>query len=96
MSKTPSLAEALKPHDRHHRHDGTATTTPGPAAPPRPLSVQPPPSRVGKKAVTGHFDPAVSKQLKQLLLDQDRHSLQELLAEALNDLFQKYHKPPIA
>ena len=91
MSKTPSLAEALKPHDRHRRHDGTATTTPDPA-----LSVQPRPSRAGKKAVTGHFDPAVSKQLKQLLLDQDRHSLQELLAEALNDLFQKYHKPPIA
>ena len=38
----------------------------------------------------------MSKQLKQLLLDQDRHSLQELLAEALNDLFQKYHKLPIA
>jgi uncharacterized protein (DUF2236 family) len=96
MSKTPSLADALKPHDRHHHDDRTVTTILGPTASPRPPSVQPPPSRAGKKAVTGHFDPAVSKQLKQLLLDQDRHSLQELLAEALNDLFQKYHKPPIA
>ena len=25
MSKTPSLSDALKPHDRHHRHDGNAT-----------------------------------------------------------------------
>ena len=95
MSKTPSLADTLKPHDRHDRDDGTATTILGPAAPTRPPSVQPP-SRAGKKAVTGHFAPAVSKQLKQLLLDQDRHGLQELLTEALNDLFRKYQKPPIA
>jgi hypothetical protein len=54
-----------------------------------------PPSRKGTKAITGHFDPAVSKQLKQLSLDHDT-SVQALLAEALNDLFQKYSKPPIA
>lgn len=53
------------------------------------------PSRQGTKAITGHFDPAVSKQLKQLSLDQDS-SVQALLAEALNDLFTKYSKPPIA
>lgn len=28
-----------------------------------------PPSRVGKKAITGFFDPAVSKQLKQIRLE---------------------------
>lgn len=54
-----------------------------------------PPSRQGKKAIAGHFDPAVSKQLKQLALSQDT-TVQALLAEALNDLFEKYDKKPIA
>jgi hypothetical protein len=54
-----------------------------------------PPSRLGKKAIAGHFDPAVSKQLKQLALEQDT-TVQALLAEALNDLFDKYGKKPIA
>lgn len=54
-----------------------------------------PPSRQGKKAIAGHFDPVVSKQLKQLALEQDT-TVQALLAEALNDLFEKYSKKPIA
>jgi hypothetical protein len=53
------------------------------------------PSRIGKKTVAAHFDPAVSKQLKQLGLDRDT-STQALLREAINDLFTKYGKPPIA
>ncbi len=53
------------------------------------------PSRIGKKTVAAHFDPAVSRQLKQLGLDRDT-STQALLREALNDLFTKYGKPPIA
>jgi hypothetical protein len=54
-----------------------------------------PPSRQGKKAIAGHFDPAVSRQLRQLALEQDT-TVQGLLAEALNDLFEKYGKKPIA
>jgi len=54
-----------------------------------------PPSRRGKRAIVGHFDPAVCKQLKQIALDQDKSS-QALLAEALNLLFQSYGKKPIA
>ncbi len=53
------------------------------------------PSRIGKKTVAAHFDPAVSKQLKQIGLDTDR-STQDLLREAINDLFEKYGKGPIA
>jgi hypothetical protein len=53
------------------------------------------PSRMGKKTIAAHFDPAVSRQLKQLGLDRDT-STQALLREALNDLFTKYGKPPIA
>ena len=54
-----------------------------------------PPSRQGKKAITGHFEPAVSRQLKQIALDRDT-TVQALLAEALNDLFVKYKQKPIA
>ena len=53
------------------------------------------PARRGKKAVAGHFDPAVQKQLNQMALDEDS-SIQELLREAINDLFAKRGKPPIA
>ncbi|MBE9078553.1 hypothetical protein IQ241_14830 [Romeria aff. gracilis LEGE 07310] len=53
------------------------------------------PSRAGKKAITGHFEPEVSKQLKLISLEEDT-SVQALLGEALNDLFTKYGKPPIA
>ena len=53
------------------------------------------PSRIGKKPVTGFFEPAVSRQLKRLGLDHER-TMQELIQEALNDLFRKYEQPPIA
>ena len=54
-----------------------------------------PPSRRGKKIIAGYFDPAVTRQLKQLALDNDA-TLQSLLAEALNDLFTKHGKQPLA
>lgn len=52
------------------------------------------PSRKDTKAITGHFLPNVSKQLKQIALDEDS-TIQALLAEALDDLFEKYGKPAI-
>ena len=52
-------------------------------------------SRIGKKVIAGHFDKEVVKQLKQIALNNDK-SLQAVLAEALNDLFEKYHFKPIA
>ena len=47
------------------------------------------------KVVAGHFDKDVVRQLKQIALNKDQ-SLQSLLEEALNDLFEKYHFKPIA
>lgn len=55
-----------------------------------------PKSRRGKKAIVAYCDPAVSAELKRLLLDEGRRSLQELVVEAINDLFKKYGRPPIA
>lgn len=53
------------------------------------------PSRKSTKHVGGYFDPAVSKQLRQIALEEDS-SLQALLGEALDMLFQSRRKPTIA
>jgi hypothetical protein len=54
-----------------------------------------PGSRHGKVAITQWVDPVVRKQLAQLGLDHDKTQA-ELAAEALNLLFEKYGKSPIA
>jgi hypothetical protein len=51
--------------------------------------------------LTGYFPPAVKLQLLELSLQRkkdtmQRVTIQDLLAEALNDLFAKYGKPEIA
>ena len=52
------------------------------------------PSRVGKGNVTGYYPPAVKKQLRFMAAERDTN-IQDLVAEALNDLFAKYGKPEI-
>ncbi len=53
------------------------------------------PSRAGKKPITGFFEPEVSRQIKKAAIESDK-TMQELLQEAINDLFRKYDLPPIA
>ena len=55
----------------------------------------PPLSREGKKPIQGFFPPEVRKQLKTLAIERDQNN-QALIAEALNLLFMKHKKPPIA
>jgi len=52
-------------------------------------------TRAGKKKVTASLAPAAHKQLRQLGLDRDM-TTEALLIEAINDLFKKYAKQPIA
>jgi hypothetical protein len=54
-----------------------------------------PPSRQGKKAIAAYYDPAVRKQLALLAVQEERTQA-DLLAEALNLLFEKYGRSPIA
>jgi hypothetical protein len=86
----PPIPERPPTHhsDRHPDLQAAAARRPAP-----PSTV--PPSRVGKKPVTAFFDPEVSRQIKKIGLDQDK-TMQDLLQEALNDLFRKYDLPPIA
>lgn len=53
------------------------------------------PSRESTKHIGGYYDPAVSKQLRSIALDEDS-SVQQLLAEAMDMLFHSRKKPTIA
>ncbi len=54
-----------------------------------------PPSRQGKKMIGGHFDPVVAKQLKRIAVEHDK-TIQELVAEGINHVFEKYGEKPLA
>ena len=53
------------------------------------------PDRVGKKQTIFHMPESAKKQLAILAIECEQ-TQQALLSEALNDLFKKYGKPPIA
>jgi hypothetical protein len=102
MSK-PSLQEAMS-RAAHRRPFGRtpelppaeAVLEPAPATEHlAPKSPARPKSRVGKKVISGFFEKEVSRQLSKLAIDQDRTN-EDLLREAINDLFAKYHLPSIA
>jgi hypothetical protein len=95
MTKRTHLAQALQNATRTAESAPTVPATSLPQSAETPRFVARTPSRVGKKTVAAHFDPAVAKQLRQLGVDHDR-SIQDLLREAINDLFTKYGKAPIA
>ena len=52
--------------------------------------------RVGRVNVTGYFDPAVKQSIRLIQAKHPDRTLQDLLAEALNDLFAKYNVPQSA
>jgi hypothetical protein len=83
-----SLAAAMR---RSAQTGQTNTPAPAPAA----VKNAGRPDRDGKSNVTGYYSNAVKKQLRQMCVDRDM-TIQALLAEALNCLFEKYGKPAIA
>ena len=54
-----------------------------------------PPSRRGKRHISGYFDAEVYRQVK-IICAEDEKTVQEVLSEALNALFINRGKPPIA
>ena len=54
-----------------------------------------PPSRVGKRVVQGWYDPEVRRQLGVIAAKEDK-SIERVLGDAINGLFEKYGIPPIA
>ena len=55
----------------------------------------PPPSRLGRVLIGGHFAPEVQTALK-IIAAEERTTMQALLAEAINMVFAKRRKPEIA
>lgn len=53
------------------------------------------PSRSGRVLVGGHFAPEVQTALK-IIAAEERSTVQALLAEGINTIFAKRHKPEIA
>ncbi|HBS25823.1 MAG TPA: hypothetical protein DD827_01645 [Gammaproteobacteria bacterium] len=53
------------------------------------------PARKGAKHVGGYFSPEVSRQLRQIALEEDS-SVQKLLGEAIDMIFHSRQKPTIA
>ena len=92
MTKKQSLAAALQTFDRT---PNSATAASDPTLVSHQSLKAKAPSRRGKKALIGYFDPSVSKQLKRLALEEDS-TIQQLLGEALDLLFQARGKPRIA
>jgi hypothetical protein len=96
MPKPPDLRK-LKDLDNR---TASAAVVEKPAPEPR-TDVHYRPSRQGKENLTGYFPPAVKEQMAELCIERKRAirrkvTIQDLLAEAVNDLFAKYGKPEIA
>lgn len=53
-----------------------------------------PPSRMGRKAISGYFSPELSMALHHCARKNDL-SLQALMAEAFNDVLRKYGESPV-
>jgi hypothetical protein len=61
----------------------------------KPTEAERNPGRVGRRQVAAFFAPEVGRALKVLAAERDS-TVQALMAEALNDLFRKHGKRPIA
>ncbi len=86
----PGLQAALRKSAK-----GTAPLTAPPTDEPAARTAAPQPSRAGKTNVTGYFPPEVKASLR-LVQARRGGTIQDILAEALNDLFAKYGVPESA
>ncbi len=102
MSKRPNLAAALHEAGARSAPKAAPRTAQSsvaaivPQSPPAEseTSGKRPPSREGQRAVTLYVKPEAHKQLRLLALDHGA-SIQDLMSEALNDLFRKHGRSQI-
>jgi hypothetical protein len=88
MPKPNPLTQGLEqqPHPARRKATSKARTT---------AKAEAPPSRLGRVLIGGHFAPEVQTALK-IIAAEERTTMQALLAEAINTVFAKRHKPEIA
>ena len=85
--KTPALADAFA----EAQAPAATKTAPDETAD----AANQPPSRRGRRAITFYVDPAAHQQLRILGIEAGE-STQALMTEAVNALFERRGKPPIA
>lgn len=93
-NKKKGLAETfIKNEERLQQLDQPGQTTPVIDDPkPKPKAN----TRVGKRHIGGYFENEVWAQLKIMSVEKGGLTLQDMLAEALNNYFKVNDKPPIA
>jgi hypothetical protein len=94
MPKPNPLSQGLKQQQARQAEFADAPVPVTRAAEPR-RAKPVPPSRVGRVLIGGHFAPEVQTELK-VLAAQERTSVQALIAEGINAVFARRHKPQIA
>lgn len=100
MSKRINLAAALHDAGAKPAHKPPALAVVELAAPVSAATTRPP-SRAGLRAVTSYVNTEAHAQLAVLAIEQGqvkkrRVTTQELMSEAMNDLFRKYGRSAIA
>ena len=99
MNKKSNLTEALsKPNTVHTANTDVVDKVKEPQTT---VKKKPRAGRVNKTNITGYFDKIVKWELQEIATERSRKlerrvTLQDLLAEALNDLFKKYGKAEVA
>jgi hypothetical protein len=93
VNKRPNLAAVAAAAGSTRRRD----IEPSPTSPPSPEAREAagPRTRVGTKQIAAHFPEEVAWQLRALAVER-KTTVQNLMAEALNDLFAKHGKPELA
>ena len=89
MPKPNPLTQGLKRQDPIRSIPAAVVTQPH-----EPVKAEKP-SRSGRVLVGGHFAPEVQTALK-IIAAEERTTVQALLAEGINTVFAKRHKPEIA
>jgi hypothetical protein len=91
MSRFANLADKPKPAGlaQYAKDTGMRDQSSG-----TPNSSTPPPSRVGRKAIAAYFSPEMSLAM-HVCARKNALSLQELMAEAFNDVLRKYGESPV-
>ncbi len=91
MAKPNPLTQGLEQQPQRTESRTSSRTRQRRATPPKVV----PPSRTGRVLIGAHFAPEVQTALK-IIAAEERTTMQALLAEAINAVFAKRHKPEIA
>lgn len=94
MPAKTQLKELLDGFGQETEAEGTQTS------PEKPIEAQKtsdkvPPSRRGKRHISGYFEPEVLRQVKIICAEEEK-TVNQVLADALNSLFVNKGKAPIA